>query len=512
MDANDVSNKNRRGESALALMVCVVFAFVVYYSALGNAFFNDDSAFLLDGRRLAAEPSILLKLRPLNYFRPVWSAYVGVLEAILQLQPMGYFVCGVAMHGLIGFLVWNLALMLQIGRAGSWFAALSFVAFFSQAEATLWMASHNSSMAAGFCILAVLCHLKAVERGGALRAALTGFVVLLALFTKETAITVLAWLPIAQCARFGWRSIFTKASAVRFAAAAAALVALLIFNERFIAGLQGQTGGPNSRAGFENLSISRIIGAIPILYSPVGTRPGDTFFVLGIVAVAILILLAIVSDSPRRRALFAAAALGLAALVPASTTTNQHHASSRLYYFPTVGAALSIGVLAAWMWKRRAAGAIFTIVWICYIVAGVVNIYYLNEKYYKPFSWLETRSARTVGGFLNPNNPAIIYWIDPPIDNISHLQNFLMLFHGVPYEAVEREHAPVATFDRWIAERKLEPGAIVIGTAPDGTAIEISAAPPETKPPIEGGLRIEAREQTREDLPVYIVRWRPPVR
>ena len=93
-------------ERPLAVLVaCLALAFAVYWPSLRGGFYNDDAMFLNMSTRVLEDPAQLFAQNALGYFRPTWLAYMAVQKAAFGLEPFGYHVVGVALHGLTGFLV-----------------------------------------------------------------------------------------------------------------------------------------------------------------------------------------------------------------------------------------------------------------------------------------------------------------------------------------------------------------------------------------------------------------------
>jgi hypothetical protein len=493
MPPDDERARTTRVEVLVALVGCIALSFAVYGSALGNAFFNDDSAFLADGRELAVHPSRILELRPLNYCRPVWLAWVAVLESLFGATPLPFFIAGIVLHGINGAVLYGVARLLRMPRAAAATSAFLFVIFFSHSEATLWMASHNSSLCAGLSMAALALHLNAV--------------VCLALFTKETAIAVFAWIPIGEVCLRGFRALFSREALLRYALLAFALLLFLLLNDRFRDAMRGASAGPESMADFHNISPARILGSLPILFSPLGTRPGDVFPWTGALwLVACLGVCAAAGRDVLRNAT-TAFAIAFAAAVPVCTTVFQHHASSRLYYFPTAGAALAAGALAEAALRRRSTTILFAVALAAYAVVSASSVWRLNEHYYKPFSRLQTKAAWTAGRHLPPGENATVHLVEPPIDNIMHLRNFLLLDFNVPWEWVELSYCSAPRFGEW-ARAETARGARVLAFT--GERWEpVDAVPKPLKPLLRQALGLEVPPaEAPSELSIYTIQWK----
>ncbi|MFN0206159.1 MAG: hypothetical protein ACKVS6_07575 [Planctomycetota bacterium] len=513
MTDSAIQQKNTsRFEPFAAAFVCILAAFIVYSSALSNAFLFDDSTFLAESREWIEGRKSLFSLRPFGYFRPVWSAYVGILESVFGLNPVPYFIFGILIHGFNGFVIYCIARKIELSRAASWVAALLFITFFSHSEATLWMASHNSSLCAGFCALALLTHITNIKDARYYKSIATGILVLLALFTKETGITVVGWLVVADVSLRGprgfLRRLMTRAAAVRYSCILAALGIFILTNDRFYVSLRGEQWGTDSMAGLGNITIARVLGAFPILYSPIGTVPGATFPWTGAALFAGFSTIVLIYRKIVIKTGLFAFAIAAVALLPVCTTMFQHHASSRLYYFPTFGAALMAGVIADVAFTKRWGAAAFMILTLVFAAVSMRSIVQLNELYYKPFSQMQTESAQSVRPFFSDTAETTLHLIDPPIDNIMHLRNFLVLYFGIPWEWVAQSKQPATEFAAW-ADAERAKGAAAIGWI-EGKWTWITGPPPPSKPALRAALSLSGPAfEPSEELSIYTIYWKP---
>lgn len=450
-----------------AFALCTLLAFAVYLPALGNAFYNDDAIFLNHAARVLAHPSALFTERPLGYYRPVWCLLVTIERAAFGLQPRGYYAVGILLHALTGFLVWKLALRAGRSAFAAYAAAAAFLVFFSHSEATLWIAAHNSTLVCLLALGAVLAHVKAVETGRWQHAALTALLVLAALLAKEPGIVVLAWIPAAEVILFGFRSCFRRRALVRYAILAAGGVAFLLLNPRFLADAfvdPALKATRELRATGSFVTVPRVLGATAWLYSPIqhhaeALRPwiGAVILVAGPLLVAGL-----------RRALLPAAFLGVALLLlampPTCSTLMQQMNSSRLYYFPTAGAALLAGSVAAALAgaPRPEGGLTLRAGLVAALFAAACGIHAaairdLNARDYALISWAQTRQAQELKPFLQAQDARggkPLYLIEPWLDNIMHAQQFLELFCGVPAARVHPLRMTREQCAQWLPRQK----------------------------------------------------------
>ena len=473
LEARDARTPQGRGlleRPLVALGACLLLAFAVYWPALGDGFYNDDALFLNISNRVLEAPLRLFTEKPLGYFRPAWLAYMAAQKAVFGLSPVGYHVVGVALHGLAGFLVWLLARRLLRDAVAAAAAAATFLCLYAHSEAVYWIAAHNSTLAAGLCVAAVLLHLRAVERGTLGAALLTALAVLVALWTKEPSIVLLAWLPLAEMLTSGWRSPFTRAGLLRGALIAVAVGVFAASNTSISTALRAQDEAAQTevRATFAYVETGRVLEACATLLSPLTeprSHPGPGPLGAALSLLALLLPLALVARV--RRELLCPTALALlvllTAMVPASMTRLQQPNGSRLYYFPTVGAALLVGVAFALTAGRRPLRAALLAGLVAFLGWHVAAIRASDARDYRPCSLAQTRTAEQIGPLLDAADGHVVILLEPWIDNLMHLQEFLMLYAGVDHARVQRFVQPRAEAPAWLAhQRQGDPGAVVL--------------------------------------------------
>ena len=523
-DAPDRSAPARRAKAFRTLAVCgvcVAIAFLVYAPALRNEFYNDDAYFLGDAKSIGNNAPAILGLNPLGYYRPVWSAWVWALFRIFGLWAAPYFAAGIVLHGVIGSLVWVLARQLRLGATAAWISAIGFLAFYSHSEATLWMAAHNSSLAAGLALLAVVLHLRAMERGGILAAAGASLALMAALFTKETAIAAIVWIPLAQWARFGWRSLFTRESLGRYALHAAAVAAFWFADERIRLGAAMVQDPSTSRAGLQNVRVSRIVGAFGLLFEPAGVLPVEVCWGRGAAALFVVFAAVAVLRRDLWRQAVAATAIALVALAPTSATYQQMGTPFRLYYFPTVGAALLLGILWSCLdspaiaarlgarggaWLRGAAIVGFA-GWVGWCAVGIRAV---NDAYYRPQSHAQSAFARRLQPYLSEGRRPRLLFLEPPINQILHIQKFLNLYHDVPEELVTQHILKRADAQGWLDGRLGDPAVTALEWTADRGILPTKTFPRAFHISWEGALGRDPAWSEPEFVTAYEIVWDSP--
>jgi hypothetical protein len=484
----------------VVLALCLAVSLMAYAPSLTDGFYNDDALFLNHAGRVLEQPSLLLTERPLNYFRPTYGAFLAVQRAAFGLWAGGYHAVGVLLHALTGLLVGRLAWRALKDPLAALAAALVFVAFFSHSEGVLWIAAQNSVLAVFLCLAAVLCNLWAASKGGLFRAALVAVLVLLALWAKEPSAVLLAWLPLCEVALCGVRRLFLRGSLVRYGLVAAAVVVWYVGNARLGEAFldESATQGLEIRATLGFVTLDGVLGATAWLYSPFVHGHEQARWWTG----AALLSAVVGWTAWRRRELLPAVLLGamllLTAMVPASMTRLQQINSSRLYYFPTVGAALIAGVAMAGVCgrdghalPRRWFGIALLAIYLGTLGLAIRD---LDRRDYGPISREQTRLAVQLGERLGEgpaaNPPRALVLLEPWIDNPMHLAEFVQLYAGRAPARVGRENIPRAEADAWLARRRrLEPEVPVLDWSEADGLVPATGAPPGNRNSAPGNPR-----------------------
>jgi hypothetical protein len=469
----------------VALGLCLVLAAIAYFPALGNGFYNDDALFLNHAGRALEQPSALFSERPLNYFRPTWGAWVTAQRALFDLAPAGYYAVGILLHGLTGFLVFLLGRRLLREPLAALAGALAFVAFYSQAEATLWIAAQNSSLMAALAVLCMLSHLRAVDSRKVSHALLTALLVGVTLLCKEPGLFALPMMLLLEVGLHGPRSCISKAGLLRWAVVLPVVVAYALYNPRlteaFMAG--GAAAETEVRAALGEVTPARMLGAAVWLFSPVRHMAAGLNWLWGAAVLGGALLLVGWLRRERLRATLVAAGVLLVGMVPACVTLQQQANGSRLYYLPTVGAALLVACVASALVGpgasrgRRALGAVLL---AGYLVVQVRAIHALNARDYNLISRLQVRTAEQFGEHApGPGEPRVLL-LEPWIDNPMHLREFLFLYHGVARGRVAARTVERRDWPDWIAAvRAADPDVVVLDWSDAEGFVPASALPPK---------------------------------
>jgi hypothetical protein len=459
----------------VALGSCLLLALIAYAPALGNGFYNDDALFLNHAGRVLQQPTALLTERPLNYFRPVWGAWITMQRALFGLQASGYHAFGILLHGLVGFLVWRLARRLVRDSLAALAGALAFVAFFCQAEATLWISAHNSSLMTALMLSSVLCHLRAVRTGRMTHAVVTALVVAATLLTKEPGLFALVWMILAEAGLHGARSCVSRRGLLRLAVLLPVVLAYVLGNPRlteaFVASDSLAQAGV--RASLAQVTPDRLLGASAWLVSPFAHTPADLNLWWGVALLGGALLLVVWLRRELLVAALTSVAILLAGMIPACVTVQQHPSGSRLYYLPTVGAALLVACVVAAARspdaRRLPAGlarglrVAVALLLVGYIALQVRAIHGFNARDYQLISRMQVRMVEQLGERLPPSGGSDVLLLEPWIENAGHLRAFLRLYHGVAPGRVTSRTVPRSGAKAWLeGQQEQDPGLLIL--------------------------------------------------
>ncbi len=510
--------------TAIAFL-CVAVAFAVYGPALSNQFVNEDALLLNDGLALVQDPRRLPEIRPLGYFRPIWSSWIALFVGAFGTEPRPFFVAGILLHAGAGWCLWRLARRIAGGTTTPLVAALSFLCFYAQCEAVLWMSAQNTALVVLLTIVAVELHLRAVERGGARDGAWTALAAGAALFTKESAVVLFAWLPLAEALVHGPRSLFTRRSLVRALWLALPAIAFLVANDRVVSALLAPLGLEDvpsraSRAHLGNTRFERVAGTLAWLASP-ATHVGQESSPLagGALAAGAAVLTALLARRLLRPAILALL-LAATALYPAAITSLQTPSPCRIWYGPTVGAALALGLLVASVVERarahgagRPATAACAVVLAVFLVLHARSVRFANERYYEPQAFHQTAMARALGAYRpSPGGSRTILLLEPPLENVGHLRNFLRLYHGIPPASVQPAHVRLDAASDWLLDEgaRNPDWSFLLWDMDAAAFVAADRIPERTAPHFAESLGYPLDRPERTQITVYRIEWAAP--
>jgi protein O-mannosyl-transferase len=129
---------------------------------------------------------------PGTYYRPVFLLWLLLNHSVFGLQASGWHFTSIALHVLVTYTVYRLALRINLDRFTAYVAALLFGLHPVHVEAVAWVSGVTEPLLAALFVPAFLCYLKAHAHERPARRWLTLSLLLygLALLAKETAIVL----------------------------------------------------------------------------------------------------------------------------------------------------------------------------------------------------------------------------------------------------------------------------------------------------------------------------------
>jgi len=190
----------RRGSAPswrVAAIVLAAAVLVAWSGALANGFVWDDEWLILMNpdlsvghlsQLLARPTAILSDANSVAYYRPILSLSLALDSLLWGRHAWGFHLTSLLLHFGVGFLLFAAGRRLLGDRPESGWAALAASAAFvlhpAHVEPVVYVSGRNDSLAAIFCLAAILAWLRPGPRAALVAAAATT----LALFTKEAAL------------------------------------------------------------------------------------------------------------------------------------------------------------------------------------------------------------------------------------------------------------------------------------------------------------------------------------
>ncbi len=180
-----------RARNALAAIAppagVALLAFLAYYPSLGHYFWEDDFVWIEDNRAALLNPGVLFKVQP--NFRPLCRLFFSLCYTLSGPNPAVYYFLAVTIHAAAGVAVYfALSRLLKDRRIGLAAAAL-FTVTNTHSDAVFWLVANCGSLGLLFFALALLAWSYYREKKTSLFYWLSAACMVLALFSKEDAMT-----------------------------------------------------------------------------------------------------------------------------------------------------------------------------------------------------------------------------------------------------------------------------------------------------------------------------------
>jgi tetratricopeptide (TPR) repeat protein len=346
------------------ILLLAAAAAIVFMNTLSNEFVFDDKYYIVDNSAVTAfSPKQLLQPAGNNVFRPVTIASFAINWATGGTRTAGYHMMNVLLHAAIVLLLYLVLQKLLESTAHAtslaFVTALLFAVHPIHAEAVAWIAGRSELLAAGFLLAAWLLHLSDKPIPAML-------CFLLALLSKESAVTFVPLVIAGDYARGKWKAI----SRYGGIAGLAALYLALFWK------LEGGRFGEKSVSFLDNPLASlpaslRILNALRIAWKYIGlhlypaTLSCDYSYnaillyakwrygIAAALAASLVLIVWLWAVRTRRSGWALAGAIYLGGfavtanlLLPSTTTMAE-----RLAYLPSAGFCLLIAMV--WIWVKN---------------------------------------------------------------------------------------------------------------------------------------------------------------
>lgn len=179
----------------IAVLLGVVF--LVYFRSLSLGYTElDDSIFIKEFRNFNQDISNVITAFTRGlfdatrdpYYRPLFSCLMIFNYQVSGEEPGGYHFINVVLHGLSVVLFYKLAIRLGVDKLKSFWVALIFAVHPVVSQAVAWIPGRNDTLLAVFVLLFGLRVLRWYDSRKTIDILLSGLFLLLAYFTKETAV------------------------------------------------------------------------------------------------------------------------------------------------------------------------------------------------------------------------------------------------------------------------------------------------------------------------------------
>ncbi len=189
------------GEAERKWKYTLLFAtviFVAYAPALNNGFIADDYVILQRAQELRRDPFFLASIPPEPFRLTTYLSFM-LLKGCFGYHAQFYYAFTILLHFTNTLMLWRLLRITCDDGSTPMAAALVFAAIQNPQEGVMWLAGMNEALLATFILSALLLW---VTR----KFAFSCLAVIAAFFSKESAVVLLALIPMLEFAREGtWR-------------------------------------------------------------------------------------------------------------------------------------------------------------------------------------------------------------------------------------------------------------------------------------------------------------------
>lgn len=182
--------EGRLGWQSIALLILLVVVGLVYANSLNNEFLFDDIETIVELHRPGSGPFQQLDalLGGRSAYRPVRSASYAMDFAISGLDPWGYHLTNMVLHGLSAVCVYLIAWVLFASPLAALLAALLFAVHPIQTESVTYLSGRRDVLSGLFVLAGFYTFLRYRQSGRLRDLVVTILLCPLAFFTKESGI------------------------------------------------------------------------------------------------------------------------------------------------------------------------------------------------------------------------------------------------------------------------------------------------------------------------------------
>ncbi len=426
-----------RAWQAGACLAVAAAVFLAYYPALDNYFLEIDDALHLASARDGAYAS--------PHFRPLHHLLFLGLYRLCGTHPAPYYAASLALHLCCALLLLRLVRLLTGECLAALIGALAFAVFYAPHEAVLWISANTTLLVAVFVLACVTSHVLHLQTGR-LRHFCASLVFMAgAMCSKEECVVLALFLPAVEAAWGGWRSLWRKASLLRYGAFA--LLAAAYLAVAFRPELWQEAGGVARYELGADLfpRLARSLGWLFWLRPfHEGAATAPCALPAG-VALAVCALLAARRMGAHGRLLLVGLAVALGGFLPLLPGPFEIVAK-RYAYVSSIGAALMVAAVLAWLLQRVRArfgrGALL-IAFLAWLALQMVAIHAVE-------GWRFERSCARFRGLMESTRAEVVgpaggqggVVVSPIIWNVQDYLSGLYVILDLPRSVVSIEAVP----------------------------------------------------------------------
>ncbi len=145
------------------ILLLAGLAVAAYLPSMGGNFILDDDLYLTNSSIIKSPDGLRLfwcSVEAIDYY-PVSNSSLWIEWRLWGMNPRGYHVTNLLLHVASALLIW--AILRQLAVPGAFLAALLFTVHPVNVESVAWISQRKDLLAIVFCLLSVLCYLKADE-------------------------------------------------------------------------------------------------------------------------------------------------------------------------------------------------------------------------------------------------------------------------------------------------------------------------------------------------------------